>query len=199
MEEKSWCRLSRMRGSLGWAEGVKTVKTVKTLNSKVEGLVRRRRLKVMKEKSEVGFKTFENLQVYQVAREFRKAMYKVSHRLPDFEKFKLASQIRAAAVSVTNNIAEGHGRYHYLDQLRFLLSARGSTQELLDDLNVCADEVYLQCAEIEEMKRFGWRVHALIIGYGRYLRSQKTGHELALKEEPLTYADESDPFADLVL
>src|SRR5215471_8744256 len=153
----------------------------------------------MEQKSEIPFKTFEDLEVYQVAREFRKSMYKLSHGLPDFEKFKLAGQIRGAAVSLTNNIAEGHGRYHYLDQLRFLLIARGSTQELLDDLNVCADEAYLSSADVEKMKQFGWRVHALINGYARYLRSQKTQHESALKEETVSYADDSDPFADLPL
>ena len=42
-----------------------------------------------------SFKTFENLEVYQLAREFRKAMYAVTRRLPDFEKFELASQIPA--------------------------------------------------------------------------------------------------------
>ena len=56
------------------------------------------------------FRTFEDLEVYQVAREFRTAMYGVTRRLPAIEKFELASQIRRAAVSLTNNIAEGHGQ-----------------------------------------------------------------------------------------
>jgi four helix bundle protein len=77
--------------------------------------------------------TFEDSEVYQVAREFRKAMYRVAKRLPDTEKFGLASQIRSAAVSLTNNIAEGHCRYHYLDQIKFTLHSRGSLEELLDD------------------------------------------------------------------
>jgi hypothetical protein len=59
------------------------------------------------------YSTFEDLEVYQVAREFRRAMYRVAKQLPDFEKFALASQIRRTAVSLTNNIAEGHGRFHY--------------------------------------------------------------------------------------
>ena len=86
------------------------------------------------------YQTFEDLEAYKAAREFRKAMYGVSRRLPGFEKFELASQIRRAAVSLTNNIAEGHGRFHYLDQIKFMLQARGSLQELIDDLNVCEDE-----------------------------------------------------------
>ena len=117
--------------------------------------------------------TFEDLKVYQVAREFRKAMYRVARRLPNMEKFGLASQIRRAAVSLTNNIAEGHGRYHYLDQIRFTLQARGSLEELIDDLNVCADEGYLATEEVGSLKEQGWRIRQLIDGYIRYLREQK--------------------------
>ena len=116
--------------------------------------------------------TFEDLEVYRVAREFRKAMYRVAKRLPEIEKFGLASQIRRAAVSLTNNIAEGHGRYHYLDQIKFTLHSRGSLEELIDDLNVCEDEQYLLGEEIASRKEDGWRVRQLIDGYVRYLRQQ---------------------------
>src|SRR5215216_738243 len=88
------------------------------------------------------YQTFEDLEVYQVARGFRKAMYRVAKRLPEEEKFALVSQIRRAAVSLTNNIAEGHGRFHFLEQIKFMLQARGSLEELFDDLNVCEDETY---------------------------------------------------------
>lgn len=117
--------------------------------------------------------TFEDLEVYQVAREFRKAMYQVAKKLPEEEKFGLTNQIRRAAVSLTNNIAEGHGRYHFLDQIRFTLQSRGSLEELLDDLNVCIDERYLLPDEIDSLKQQGWRVRQLIDGYVRYLRQQK--------------------------
>src|SRR6266852_1518643 len=89
------------------------------------------------------YQTFEDLEVYQVAREFRKAMYRVAKRLPEEEKFGLVSQVRRAAISLTNNIAEGHGRFHFLEQIKFMLQARGSLEELLDDLNACEDEHYL--------------------------------------------------------
>src|SRR6266550_7702857 len=89
------------------------------------------------------YQTFEDLEVYQAAREFRKAMYRVAARLPVEEKFALAGQIRRAAVSLTNNIAEGRGRYHFLEQIKFTLHSRGSIEELIDDLNVCDDEQYL--------------------------------------------------------
>src|SRR4051794_26682962 len=122
---------------------------------------------VKKEKQNVEgqpdkFRTFEDLEVYQVARAFRKKMYAVTRRLPDFEKFELASQIRRAAVSLTNNIAEGHGRYHFADQVRFFLGSRGSLQELVDDLNVCNDENYLRTDEVVELKKEAWRALGLI-------------------------------------
>jgi four helix bundle protein len=122
-----------------------------------------------------SYSTFEDLEVYQAAREFRKAMYRVAKQLPDFEKFALASQIRRAAVSLTNNIAEGHGRFHFLEQIKFMLQSRGSLQELIDDLNVCEDEQYLLSELIHSLKENGWRVRQLIDGYVRYLRDQKTG------------------------
>jgi four helix bundle protein len=80
------------------------------------------------------YQTFEDLELYQVACEFRKAMYRVGRRLTEIEKFALASQIRRAAVSLTNNIAKGHGRFHFLEQIKFMLQARGPLEELLDDL-----------------------------------------------------------------
>jgi len=109
-------------------------------------------------------------------------MYGVARRLPDFEKFGLVSQVRRAALSLTNNIAEGHGRYHYLDQIKFVLQGRGSLQELMDDLNVCTDENYLSADEIQKLKQEAVRVHQLVNGYIRYLRDRKIGQSLTLQE-----------------
>jgi four helix bundle protein len=128
------------------------------------------------------FRTFEDLEVYKAGREFRKKMYAAARRLPDFEKFGLASQIRRAAVSLTNNMAEGHGRYHFADQVRFFLGSRGSLQELVDDLNVCDDEKYLEGGETIELKSEAWRVLGLINGYLRYLRDRKANDRSAVRE-----------------
>jgi four helix bundle protein len=130
------------------------------------------------------YQTFEDLEVYQVAREFGKMMYRVARRLPEEEKFALAGQIRRAAVSLTNNIAEGHGRFHFLEQIKFMLQAHGSLEELLDDLNVCTDENYLGAEEIEELKSEGWRVHKLINGYIRFLRSRIIESSPRVQESP---------------
>lgn len=145
------------------------------------------------EQNEPTFRTFEDLEVYKKARQFRKSMYGVTRKLPDFERYELASQIRRASISLTNNIAEGHGRYHYLEQLKFLFQARGSLQELIDDLNVCEDERYLSESEVVHLKNQAKEVQRLISGYARYLRDRKFGSSLKVTES----ADEAEFVAEL--
>jgi len=140
------------------------------------------------------FQTFEDLEVYKAARDFRKAMYAVTRRLPEFEKYDLASQIRRASVSLTSNMAEGHGRYHYPDQIRFFLHSRGSLEELVDDLNVCSDENYVSSDEAASLKEQARAVLALINGYLRYLR----GRSSTVRESDRD-ADFTDAFEDLPL
>ena len=135
--------------------------------------------------------TFEDLEVYQVAREYRKAMYRLARQLPEIEKFGLASQMHRAALSLTNNIAEGHGRYHYLDQIKFTLQSRGSLEELIDDLNLCEDEKYLSVPEIVSLKQEGWRVRQLIDGYIRYLREQKDAISSSSVRETSSFDDDN--------
>ena len=96
--------------------------------------------------------SFEDLELYKSAREFRKEVFSLTKKLPSEEKFNLVSQMRRAATSLTNNIAEGHGRYHFQENIRFLRQARGSLEELLDDLNICIDERYFAECEIDQLK-----------------------------------------------
>jgi four helix bundle protein len=117
--------------------------------------------------------SFEDLEVYRAAREFRKKIYHIIKRLPAEEKHNLAAQMRRAATSLTNNIAEGHGRYHYQENIQFLRQARGSLEELLDDLNICLDEEYFPEEELRSLKEEGFDLLHRINGYIAYLRKRK--------------------------
>jgi four helix bundle protein len=86
--------------------------------------------------------------------------------------------MRKAAVSLTNNIAEGHGRYHYQENIQFLRQSRGSLEELLDDLNVCIDENYADKNYIEELKQEGYTVLKKLNGYIKYLRDIKSAQPI---------------------
>jgi four helix bundle protein len=110
---------------------------------------------------------FTDLEVWKAARELRTAIYGLARRLPDFEKYGLAGQLRRAATSVTANIAEGYGRYSYQENAQFCRQARGSLYELRDHLTTCLDEHYLTEDKSLELERLAHRVLQLINGYIR--------------------------------
>jgi four helix bundle protein len=119
------------------------------------------------------YRTFEDLLLYKKARQLRKSIYLLVKELPDEEKFNLVSQMRRAATSLTNNIAEGHGRYHYQESIQFCRQARGSLAELVDDFNICIDQEYFPEKEMDELKLVAQEINKMLNGYIGYLKKRK--------------------------
>ncbi|MCD4680880.1 MAG: four helix bundle protein [Bacteroidales bacterium] len=78
------------------------------------------------------FKDFSEMPVWQKAFDLVMDIYKITKTFPTEEKYGLVSDMRRAATSVTNNIAEGFGRYERLDKTRFYKFSRGSCYELMN-------------------------------------------------------------------
>ena len=114
-----------------------------------------------------------DFELYRSAREFRKRIYVLIKQLPKEERFCLDQQMRRAAISITNNIAEGHGRWHYQENLRFCRIARGSIDEILDDLNVCFDEKYGDQQLVQQLTAEAYHLINRVNGYIAYLRRCK--------------------------
>ena len=121
----------------------------------------------------MGYRSFEDLEVYKAAREYRKKIYQLVKELPAEEKYNLAGQMRRAALSLTNNIGEGHGRYHYQENIQFCRISRGSLMELIDDLNVCIDEKYFSVDYLENLKEEGYKINKMLNGYIAYLKKKR--------------------------
>jgi four helix bundle protein len=119
---------------------------------------------------------FEDLECYQLALNVVREAYQVAQRLPSEEKYNLADQLRRAAASVTLNIAEGYGRYHYLDSLRFYYIARGSLNEVLSAFVTC-DKVGLLKGELSQQRELCHSALRSLNGYIRYVRGQRQGHQ----------------------
>jgi four helix bundle protein len=119
----------------------------------------------------------DDFELYKVARKFRKRTYCLVKQLPREEKYGLAIQMRRAAVSVTNNIAEGHGRWHYQENIRFCCISRGSVDEMIDDFNTCQDEGYGEQGLVGELKVEAYDLIHRINSYIAYLRKTKQGGE----------------------
>jgi len=116
---------------------------------------------------------FEKLKVYQAARALRVRTYKLARLLPVEEKFNVVSQMRRAALSITNNIAEGHGRFTYKDRIYFCLQSRGSLLELVDDINLCIDQGYAKPEHLEDFRNDAFELLRLLTGYIRFLKGKK--------------------------
>ena len=126
----------------------------------------------------MAFEPFEKLKVWQTARELRKSVYAVAKSFPKFEEYALANQLRRAAVSVTANIAEGHGRYHYQDNIRFCRMARGSLSEVRDHLHTALDEGYVSKKAFDHLQQQAHSAARLLNAYIKSLSRRKAGGDV---------------------
>ena len=72
-------------------------------------------------------------------------------------------------------------------QIKFCLNARGSLEELLDDLNICADESYLPPADIADLKKQAGEFTASSMVTCAGCGSRKQGAALTLREDSPAY------------
>ena len=87
--------------------------------------------------------SFEKLEVYQLARKYKKEIKLMSRTFPKDERFDLISQINRSASSITANLAEGSGRASNLDQAHFTNMSYASGLEIIDHLNTALDLEYI--------------------------------------------------------
>jgi four helix bundle protein len=117
--------------------------------------------------------TFEDLEVWQKGRALRNGISNLTKTFPEEEKYKLANQMIRASRSVTANISEGYGRFHFQENIQFCRQARGSLFELIDHLTVALDEKYIEESEFSKIKRQIFEVIRILNGYIKYLKGRK--------------------------
>ena len=122
--------------------------------------------------------SFEDLEVWKIARELRVSISQLVKKFPSEEKFRLKDQILRSSRSVSANIAEGFGRYHYQENIQFCRQARGSLTETLDHLLCALDENYITRDGYDKNREIIENCLKLLNGYISYLRKRKTGSEL---------------------
>ena len=86
---------------------------------------------------------FESLEIWQLAMELVKDIYKITKKFPDNEKFSLISQLKRAVISISLNIAEGSGRKSKKDFANFISNAQGSVLETATCLMIAKQENYI--------------------------------------------------------
>ena len=96
--------------------------------------------------------SFENLKVYQLARQLVKDVYLLQNRFPKEERYALGDQVRRAAVSITANLAEGSGRQSLKEKIRFIEVAFGSMTEVFCELQTACDLGYIRNEELDALR-----------------------------------------------
>lgn len=116
-------------------------------------------------------KTFEELKCWQACRDLRRFVMKsVIPCLPGEERDRLADQIIRASRSTTANIAEGYGRFHYLDNAKFCSNARGSCREVLDHLLTAEDDGFIDAELLKKGRAMVDTAVKITNGYISYLQ-----------------------------
>jgi len=73
--------------------------------------------------------SLDKLEVYKLARELSRITWEIYQELDWQNKKSQGDQFLGATDSVGANIAEGFGRFHFLDKVKFYFNARGSLLE----------------------------------------------------------------------
>jgi len=117
-------------------------------------------------------KSFQDLQVWQLAMDLVPDVYNLTQRLPRHELFGLTGQIRRAAVSVSANIAEGQARHHTKEFLHHLSVARGSLAELHTLILVAERLAYVSREEMQGLSEDVFHVRMLLSGLIKSLKTR---------------------------
>ena len=114
-------------------------------------------------------KTFEDLECWKKARRLRIKISELAKTFPNDEKFGLTSQIVRAIRSVSHNIAEGYGRFHFRENAQFCRTSRGSLYEVLDQVIVTNEEGYITENVLKEIRKDILENIKILNGYINYL------------------------------
>lgn len=116
-------------------------------------------------------KNFEELDCWKEARMLVKIAFKVCEEGKLSKDFGTADQFRRAALSVMNNIAEGHGRHSTKEFIRFLDFAQSSALEVKSIAYVLSDLDYLSSEQATAIRTRADTTKNLIRGLIRYLHT----------------------------
>ncbi|SEN22198.1 four helix bundle protein [Niastella yeongjuensis] len=96
----------------------------------------------------------KNMQVYPIALDMAKEVYKLTNDFPAEERFGLVSQLRRASISVCSNIAEGASRKSTADRKRFYEISRSSCVEIDTQFELALQLGFVKLDEINDLKDF---------------------------------------------
>ena len=115
---------------------------------------------------------FEDLKCWQAARQLVKLVYTLCEEGRLAKGFETRGQIKRAALSSMNNIAEGFGRKSDKEFVRFLEISQSSAMEVRSITYVLEDLNYISLDQIELLRSKSEETKSLSLGLIRYIKSK---------------------------
>ena len=114
---------------------------------------------------------FEDLEIWQLARKLDQKISKLAEKIKKKHDYRFADQMKAAAGSIMDNIAEGFERNSRLEFLNSLSISKGESGELKSQLYRATDDSYLNKDEFDELYEDTDKVSKKIANFVKYLNS----------------------------
>ncbi|MFH0827568.1 MAG: four helix bundle protein [Candidatus Omnitrophota bacterium] len=95
---------------------------------------------------------FERLKVYEVGLEFTRDIFRITKNLSPNYQYSLGDQIRRAALSIVNNIAEGSGKISKKEKSQFYRIALCSARECIPMLTILNKENIIPATEVSKLR-----------------------------------------------
>jgi four helix bundle protein len=115
---------------------------------------------------------FEDLRCWQAARELVKLVYLSCEEGKLSIDFETRGQLKRAALSSMNNIAEGFGRFSSKDFIKFLDIAQSSANEVKSITYVLEDINHIPIQKINEIRAKAEETKNITLAFIRYLRTK---------------------------
>lgn len=107
---------------------------------------------------------FERLKVYQASLGFLDEVFNICDQLPRKLQSSLDDQFRRAALSISNNLAEGSGKRSKKEKARYFETASDSTRECLSMFNVLLRQKLLDEERYSVLRSKGREITSMIYG-----------------------------------
>jgi len=117
------------------------------------------------------YKSFEDLPVWQNARELAVQVYRTTSKGKLKDDYGLRNQIQRSTVSVSSNIAEGFERGSKRESIQLLYVAKGSAGELRSQLFIAKDIGYMDKSDFKVLLNSATTVSKQISGFIEYLKT----------------------------
>ena len=123
-------------------------------------------------------KRFEDLEIWQLARELVKMIYEISNRAPFSTDYGLKDQIRRSSVGVMNNISEGFESRTVKLFIDYLGRSKGSCGETRSVLYVALDQNYISETEFNDLLQQCAKISSKTLRLIQYLEKYESNDRI---------------------